>query len=289
MERTNHHSSVGAKSGQTPPMSAGSMLFEAEGPAQPMSPPNVFSQVLIFTWRAIAKVRQTPEMVLDILVMPVLFTVMFTYLFGGTIKGSPLAYLHFLLPGVLAQTVMFTSVYTGMSINTDRDKGVYDRFRTMPIAGLAPIAGVMAGDLLRHLGSAMVVIGVGYVLGFRPEAGPAGVAVAVLLLLAFAFGISWLFAALALLVRTPSSVLTLGSLVIFPSTFVSNLMVEPATMPEWLQPIVLANPITSLVTALRAAMGGTLSADIAAQALVAPAIAALLFATISAVLFRAGR
>jgi len=238
-------------------------------------------QTRTFAWRSIRKIRQTPEQLLDILVMPVLFTVMFTYLFGGALAGTPREYLQYLLPGILAQTMMFTSIYTGVTLKTDVANGVHDRFRTLPIWRLAPIAGAMLGDFLRHLGSASVVVAIGYVLGFRPEAGLLGVATAMLILAVFAFGVGWVFSALALLLKSPASVLTVGSLIIFPFTFVSNLFVDPATMPAWLQPIIDANPITHLIAALRAAMDGSFSLEIAAAALVAPLAMVSLFAPIT--------
>ncbi len=139
----------------------------------------------------------------------------------------------------------------------------------------------MLGDFLRHLGSASVVVAIGYVLGFRPEAGLLGVATAMLILAVFAFGVGWVFSALALLLKSPASVLTVGSLIIFPFTFVSNLFVDPATMPAWLQPIIDANPITHLIVALRAAMDGSFSLEIAAAALVAPLAMVSLFAPIT--------
>lgn len=238
-------------------------------------------QTITFAWRSIRKMRQTPEQLLDILVMPILFTLMFTFLLGGAIAGSPDDYLQFLLPGILAQTVMFTSIYTGITLKTDVANGVHDRFRTLPIWRLAPIAGAMTGDILRHIGSALVVMVVGVALGFRPEGGLPGVALATLLLVAFAFGLGWVFSTIALILKSPSSVLTIGSLIIFPFTFVSNLFVEPATMPEWLQPVVTANPVTHLIDALRGAMAGSVTFETVLLALAAPALLAAVFAPLT--------
>lgn len=238
-------------------------------------------QTRAFAWRAIRKMRQTPEQLLDVLVLPILFTVMFTFLLGGAIAGTPDAYLQFLLPGILAQTVMFTSIYTGVTLKTDVDAGVHDRFRTLPIWQLAPVVGAMAGDLLRHLISASVVIIVGLVLGFHPAARVSGILAALALLLLFAFGLGWVFATLALVLKSPGSVLTIGSLIIFPFTFVSNLFVDPSTMPDWLQPIVTANPVTQLIEALRAAMAGSLTLPSIAAALVAPLVLVSLFAPLA--------
>ncbi len=214
------------------------------------------TDTLIFAWRALLKIKHTPEQAFDVIATPILFTVMFTYMFGGAVLGSTDAYLQYLLPGILVQTVMFTSVYTGMTMNQDIAKGVYDRYRSLPIWRPAPIAGAILGDFVRYTASAVLVFAVGMAMGYRSEAGLLGVLAALVLLDGFAFGLGWIFTALALAVRTVGTVMTLSWLFLMPVTFVSNIYVDPVTMPSWLQPFVAANPVTLITTALRGVLGG---------------------------------
>ncbi len=227
-----------------------------------------------FGWRALLKIKHMPEQLFDVIVTPVMFTVMFTYLFGSALAGSPHVYLQFLLPGILVQTVMFTSIYTGFTLNTDFSKGIFDRFRSMPVWRPAPIVGAMLGDSARYTVSSLIVVAIGLAMGFRPESGLAGILWSLLLLDLFAIGIGWVFTILGLLARTPSTVMTLGWLVLMPLTFVSNIYVDPATMPGWLQAIVGVNPVSLLVTAIRGIMAGTVTAEMVGFALAAPAVIA---------------
>ncbi|TVS00408.1 MAG: ABC transporter permease [Rhodospirillales bacterium] len=257
---------------------------DAEAPAPAPVPPldrhppaGPVRETLVFAGRAVRKLRHNPEQLFDVIVSPIMFTVMFTYLFGGALAGSPQDYLQFLLPGILVQTVMFTSVYTGFTLNQDISKGVFDRFRALPIWRPAPIAGAIAGDVLRYTASALIVLAVGMGIGYRPEAGPAAVLAALALLNLFAFGIGWVFTALALLVRTPGTVMTLSWMVLMPLTFASNIYVDPATMPGWLQAFVAVNPVALIVTALRGVLGAMPDAVDIGLALVAPALIVAVF------------
>lgn len=234
--------------------------------------PGALANVLTFGWRTLLKIRHTPEQLFDVLVTPIMFTVIFTYLFGGALAGSPEAYLQFLLPGILVQTVMFTTIYTGFTLNTDISKGVFDRFRSMPLWKPAPVVGAMVGDTVRYSVSSLIVVVIGLVMGFRPESGLFGVVAAVLLLNVFAFGIGWIFTAVALWVRTPSTVMTLSWLALMPLTFISNIYVDPGTMPGWLQDLVEVNPVTFVVTAIRGVMDGTVTPAQIGLALLAPAL-----------------
>ena len=248
--------------------------------------PGALANILTFGWRALLKLKHMPEQMFDVIVTPVMFTVMFTYLWGGALAGSPDAYLQFLLPGILVQTVMFTTIYTGFSLNNDLSKGVYDRFRSLPIWRLAPIVGAMSGDTVRYTFSSLIVIVVGLILGYRPEAGLAGVIATVLLLNLFGFGMSWVFVVLALVVRTPAMVMTTGWLFLMPATFISNIYVDPATMPDWLQAIVAVNPVTLVATAARGLLDGRATAGIIAVSLIGPAVVTALLAPVAMILYR---
>lgn len=243
------------------------------------------ANVLTFGWRALLKIKHMPEQLFDVIVTPIMFTVLFTYLFGGALAGSTSSYLHFLLPGMLVQTVMFTSVYTGFTLNTDISKGVFDRFRSMPIWKPAPIVGAMAADVARYTISSLIVVLVGAIMGFRPEAGLAGIALSVVLLDYFAFGIGWVFTTVALAVRTPSTVLTMSWLVLMPLTFASNIYVNPATMPGWLQSFVAVNPVAHLVTAVRGVMTGHPNLGDIGVALIAPTLITAICAPIAMSLY----
>lgn len=230
------------------------------------------SNALTFGWRTLLKIRHTPEQLFDVILTPILFILIFTYLFGGALAGSPDSYLQYLLPGILAQTVMFTAIYTGFTLNTDISKGVFDRFRSMPIWSPSPIVGALVGDTVRYTIAALIVIVLGHVMGFRSETGVIGLVLAVLLLNIFAFGIGWIFTAFALLVRTPGTVMTLSWLVLMPVTFISNIYVDPSTMPEWLQGFVAVNPVSHITTALRGIMDGSLTPGQLGLALLTPAL-----------------
>jgi ABC-2 type transport system permease protein len=186
----------------------------------------------------------------------VLFTVMFTYMFGGAIAGSTGEYLQFILPGILVMSVLFTTVYSGVALNTDLTRGVVDRFRSLPIARPAPLVGAVLGDSVRYLVAATVVVLVGVILGYSPEAGIGGLLAAMLLVVVFAFGLAWVFTTVGLLLRSPNAVMNGGFMALFPLTFLSNVFVEPETLPSALEWFVDVNPISHLVTASRGLMDG---------------------------------
>jgi ABC-2 type transport system permease protein len=220
------------------------------------SRPSALSASLTFGWRALLKIKHVPEQLFDVTIFPVMLTLLFTYLFGGALAGSTEDYLQFLLPGILVQTVIFTTVYTGVTLNTDIERGVFDRFRSLPIWRPSPLVGAQLGDMVRYTLGSIVVVVLGLVLGYRPDGGLPGVVAAIALLLVFAFGIGWIFTLLGLVMRTPNAVMSVGMMVLFPLTFASNIFVSPDTMPGWLQTFVDHNPITRMVTATRGLMNG---------------------------------
>jgi ABC-2 type transport system permease protein len=218
--------------------------------------PSALSACLTFGWRGMLKIKHVPEQLIDVSLTPVLFLLMFTYLFGGAVAGSTDEYLQFLLPGVLVQSVLFTSVYSGVSLNTDMTKGVVDRFRSLPIWRPAPLVGAVVGDSVRYVIASTVVVVLGLIMGFEAEAGIAGVIAAVALVVVFAFGLSWVFTIVGLLMRAPNAVMNTGFMALFPLIFLSNIFVEPATLPGWLEWFVGVNPISHLVSATRGLMQG---------------------------------
>jgi len=252
----------------------------------PPEAPSAFSNALVFGWRAILKFKHVPEQLFDLVMTPIMFTLLFTFVFGGALAGSTSAYLQFFLPGILVQTVVFNSVYSGMGLSTDLGKGLFDRFRSLPIWSLAPFAGLMVGDILRHLIAGGIILTIGLILGFRPEAGILGIVAAFTLLLAVGFGMGWIFIVLGLLVKTPMTVMTLGFTFIFPLVFASNIMVEPATMPAWLRAFVDVNPVSLMTSAIRGLMAGNATISDVLLALAAPAALAVLLAPVTLWLYR---
>ena len=246
---------------------------------------SALSAALTFGWRGMLKVKHVPEQLLDVTITPVMFTLMFTYLFGGAIAGSTSEYLQYILPGILVMSVLFVTVYSGVALNTDVTKGVVDRFRTLPIARPTPLIGSLLGDSVRYLIAGLVIIVLGLILGYDPGSG-IGVVGALALVVAFAFGLSWCFTTLGLVMRTPNAVMNAGFMAIFPLTFLSNVFVQPETLPAALEWFVNVNPISILSDASRSLMAGNPDgSDIAISLGVAAALTAV-FAPLTTRLYR---
>lgn len=215
------------------------------------------SASLTFANRAMRKIKHVPEQLADAIMIPIMFTVMFTYLFGGAMAGSTGEYLRFLLPGTMVFAVLLITVYAGVNLRNDIGGGVVDRFRSMPVWRPALIMGGLISDAGRNLLAAGLVLVLGLAMGFRPAGGVGGVLLAIALVMVFAFGLSWVWATLGIVLRTPTAVSTISFLVQFPLTFASNVFVDPATMPGWLRTFVEYNPVSQLVDAVRGLMHGT--------------------------------
>jgi ABC-2 type transport system permease protein len=259
-----------------------SVLLAGERPSRPG--PVLTS--LTFGWRALLKIKHVPEQLVDVTMFPIMFTLMFTYLFGGALAGSTQAYLQFLLPGILVQANVMITMNTGITLNTDIQKGVFDRFRSLPVWRPSPLVGALLGDVMRYSIGSAIVITLGLVLGLRPEGGAVGVVLSVVLLLVFSFCLSWLWTMLSLILRTPNSVAGVSMMVMFPLTFVSNIFVDPKTMPGWLQAVVEVNPITHLATVVRGLMHGSVPAREIGWVLVSSVLLVAVFGPITMVLYR---
>lgn len=220
------------------------------------SRPGPLSASVTFGWRAMLKIKHVPEQLFDVTAFPIMMTLMFTYLFGGALAGSTSEYLQFVLPGIMVQSIVMITMYTGVSLNNDIERGVFDRFRTLPIWRPAALVGMILGDLLRYVLASTVIMAVGLILGFRPDGGVLGVLAGIALLVVFSFAFSWIWTMFGLLLRSEKSVMGVSMMVLFPLTFLSNVFVDPKTMPGWLQAFVDVNPITHLVSAVRDLMDG---------------------------------
>jgi ABC-2 type transport system permease protein len=243
---------------------------------------------MAFAWRGMLKVKHVPEQLLDVTISPVMFVLMFTYLLGGAIAGSTGEYLDYILPGVLVMSILFTTVYSGVALNTDLTKGVVDRFRSLPVWRPAPLVGALLGDTVRYVVGGTVIVVLGLALGFRPDGGIGGVLAAMALVIAFAFGLSWVFTTLGLLLRSPNAVMNAGFMGIFPLTFLSNVFVKPETLPAGLEAFVDVNPVSILATASRGLMNGNADGTDILIVLATAAALTAVFAPMTTRLYRRG-
>ncbi|MGI8448087.1 MAG: ATP-binding cassette domain-containing protein [Streptosporangiaceae bacterium] len=248
-------------------------------------PPSALSASAAFGWRALLKIKHVPEQLFDVIAIPVVFTLMFTYLFGGALAGSASRYLQFILPGTLVMAVVLVTMYAGVGLNADASKGVSDRFRSLPIWRPAPIVGALLGDVARYLLAASLVVALGVAIGFRPAGGAPGVLAGIGLLVLFALSLSWAWTTLGLLMRTPQAVMSVGTVVPFPLTLASNVFVRPQTMPGWLQAFVTVNPVSHLVTAERGLIQGQAAAGQLGWVLLASAALVAVFAPVTVYLY----
>jgi ABC-2 type transport system permease protein len=231
-------------------------VLEALGSGERPRPQGPIAASATFGWRTLLRIKHVPEQLFDVTVFPVMLTLIFSYLFGGALAGSVDAYVQFFLPGILVQSILMITMYTGVALNTDIEKGVFDRIRSLPVWRPSALVGALLGDVVRFVLASTVVLCLGLALGFRPGGGLPGVLAAVGLLLVFAFALGWIWTYLALRLRTPQAVMGWSMMVLMPLTFGSNIFVDPATMPGWLQAVVEVNPVSSLVTSVRGLVHG---------------------------------
>ena len=221
------------------------------------------SETLIMAWRALKKMRRNPEQFFDVTLQPLLFTAMFAFIFGGAIAGHVSAYLPTLIPGIVAQTVLTTCMATGVGIREDMEKGVFDRFKALPMARIAPLAGPMVADLVRYLIAAGLTFITGVAIGYRPGGGALGVLGATVLAIFTGWALAWIFTWVGTIAKTARSVQSMSMLILFPLTFLSNAFVRVTTLPGWLQAFVKVNPISHVVSAMRElANQGTIGGEV---------------------------
>jgi ABC-2 type transport system permease protein len=242
------------------------VLATGERPARP----GPLSASLTHGWRAILKIKHVPEQLFDVTMFPVMMLLLFTYLFGGALGGSVSEYVQTFVPGILVSTVIMITMYTGVGLNNDMARGVSDRFRSLPSWRPAAVVGALLGDAIRYAIASTVILTLGIILGFRPDGGPIGVLAGVAVLLVFAFSLSWVWTFLGMKLETEKAVMGTSMMFLMPLTFASNIYVDPATMPGWLQGVVKVNPVTLVVDAVRGLMGGSVQpADLGWVALAA--------------------
>jgi ABC-2 type transport system permease protein len=222
--------------------------------------PGPLSASLTHGWRAVLKIKHVPEQLFDVTMFPVMMLLLFTYLFGGALGGSVSEYVQTFVPGILVSTVVMITMYTGVGLNNDMAKGVSDRFRSLPSWRPAAVVGALLGDAIRYAIASTVILTLGIILGFRPDGGVLGVLAGVAVLLVFSFSLSWVWTFVGMKMETEKAVMGVSMMLLFPLTFASNIYVDPATMPGWLQGVVEVNPITLVVDAVRGLMAGDVQA-----------------------------
>ncbi|GIG21232.1 transport permease protein [Cellulomonas chitinilytica] len=201
--------------------------------------------------RSLIKTWRTPEALIDVTLQPIIFLVIFVYIFGGAVAGGTQEYLQFLLPGILAQTIAQGAIAIGVNLNTDLEKGIFDRFRSLPIPRSAPLVGAVSGDVVRYVIVTISTFAIGYVMGFRITTDPLSAIAGCLLAILFALCLSWVSVFVGMKVRTSGAVQGIMFLVIMPLSFASNVFVPTSSLPSWMQTFVAWNPLTHLVASMR--------------------------------------
>lgn len=215
------------------------------------------TQCATLSWRGVVKIRRHPMGLADVIIGPAIFLALFGYVFGGAIAGDTDAYLQYVFPGILSMMTLFATMGIGVSLSTDLATGIFDRFRTLPIARVAPLIGAIGSDIVRQVVSLSALIGFGHLLGVRFTNGNWSVLAGCALALAFALAVSWVWLLLALVIHDTQAVQGLGAVIILPMVFASNVFVPTESMPSWMQTITSWNPVGHLVDAVRGlTMGG---------------------------------
>ena len=212
---------------------------------------DILVQTTTFAWRALLKMRRNPEQLADVTFMPLVLTLLFGFMFGGAVAGGMVSYLPTLIPGIIAYSAVTACVAAGAQLREDMDKGVFDRFRSLPIARIAPLAGPMMADLTRYALAASLSLTMGIIMGYRPGGGVSGVIGGVLLAMVTGWSLAWIFMYIGTIAKSSQSVQSLSIMVLLPLTFVSNAFVPVDTLPDWLKTLVDLNPVSHVVTALR--------------------------------------
>jgi oleandomycin transport system permease protein len=251
-----------------------------------VSPADGLRHTGTLAWRTLVQIKHNPFELLDFSVQPVMFLLLFTYVFGGAISGSPGDYLTFGLAGIVVQNLLFATLNTGVGLNSDISKGVFDRLRSLPIARWSPLAGRIVADMIKQAWAVALLLGVGMILGFRVATGPLEVLAAFALLLVFGMAASWMSVLVGMLVSAPEKVQIFGFVLLFPLTFASNAFAPTGSMPGWLQAWVKVNPVTVLADAVRGLLNGGPVAGPVTESLLWAAALLVVFAPLSVWAFR---
>jgi oleandomycin transport system permease protein len=219
-----------------------------------MSPIRTARHALTLAWRSMTKLRHSPDQLLDVITLPIVLVLVFVFLFGNAVAGSTHAYLQYVLPGIAVQALMFASLGIGLGLNTDLRNGIFDRFRSLPIARSAPLIGYILGDVAKLVLSLVLVFALGAIVGFRTHGSVLAILAACLLIMVFGFAVSWVMALVGLLARNPAALTAFSFVLIMPLTFGSSVFVPTRRLPGWLQAWVKINPVTDVSNAARGLM-----------------------------------
>ena len=219
-------------------------------------PMDVARHSWVLAKRSLVKTWRTPEGLIDVTLSPIMFTLLFTFIFGGAISGSVSEYLVLLIPGLIGQNIAFASVGIGIQLNADMEKGIFDRFRSLPISRIAPLLGAAVGDIVRYVLLITIMVGTGYVMGYRVTTSIPEFLGGCLLAILFALSLAWAPMLVGLIARSQRAVQGIVFMTLFPLTFASNAFVPTETMPDWLAAFANANPLSHLIAALRALWSG---------------------------------
>ncbi len=215
------------------------------------------SDTVVLARRSLLRIPRQPDLLVGFTVQPVMFVLLFVYVFGGAITTPGLDYVDFLIPGIIVQSMVFGGFVTALGLAEDLKKGLMDRFRSLPMWGPAVLAGRILADVGTNMIQLVVMFTVGIAVGFRFSTGAPEVIAGIALLLLFGYAFSWVFAFIGLTASSPEAANAYGFTILFPFTFVSSAFVPVETMPDWLEPIAANNPFTTMVDAARALFVGT--------------------------------
>ena len=214
------------------------------------------SDAMVLARRNLLRIPRAPDLALSFTVQPIMFVLLFVYVFGGAIQTPGFEYVDFLMPGIIAQTMSFGGFVTALGLAEDLKKGLIDRFRSLPMSRSAVLVGRTSADIVTNIVSLIVMFAVGLLVGFDFNASVFEIAAGVVLLLVFGYAFSWIFAWIGLGASSPESAQAVGFIAIFPLTFASSAFVPVETMPDWLQVFAENNPFTTVVDGARALLIG---------------------------------
>ncbi|WP_283138000.1 ABC transporter permease [Rhizohabitans arisaemae] len=252
-----------------------------KAPSVRVGPLSTLRQTMTLAWRSLVQIKHNPMELLELSLQPIMFVLLFVFVFGGAIAGSTENYIQFALPGIIVQNAVFATLTTAIGLNTDIAKGVFDRLRSLPIARTAPLAGRVIADLTKQVWSIAIVLGLGMLLGFRLNNGPAGVLGATALLLVVALAVSWVSVLIGVIASEPEKVQIFAFVLLMPLTFTSNVFVPSATMPGALRAWAEINPVSVLADAVRGLLSGGPVATPILQSLLWAAAITVVFAPLA--------
>jgi ABC transporter DrrB family efflux protein len=215
------------------------------------------SDTLVLAKRSLKRIPRQPDLLVGFTIQPIMFVLLFVYVFGGAINTGPLDYVDFLIPGIIVQSMVFGGFVTALGLAEDLKKGLIDRFRSLPMWGPAVVAGRILADVGTNVIQLVIMFAVGIIAGFRFNASFWEIIAGLALLLLIGYAFSWVFAFIGLTASSPEASNAYGFTILFPLTFISSAFVPVETMPDWLQPIAEHNPFTTMVDAARALFIGT--------------------------------